>query len=62
MFLQEMTKQTRASAEIEKWLRIRFITKFWLRLRIRVRKKNANSCRSRLRHCGSMATSEVNQK
>jgi len=40
-----MTTQTPASAEIEKWLRIRFATNFWLR----VRKKNTEP--------GSMATS-----
>ena len=35
---------------IEKWLqiRVRFFPNFWLR--IRVRKKNGESCRSRLRH------------
>jgi len=50
-----MTTQTPATAKIEKWLRIRvrFFTNFWLR----VRKKSAESCRSRLRHSGSMATS-----
>jgi len=32
--------------------RVRFFTKFWLR----IRKKNAEPCRSRLRHSGSMAT------
>jgi len=54
-----VTTQTRATAEIEKWLRIpvRIFTKFWLR--IRVLKKNAESCRSRLRHSGSMATSDT---
>jgi len=42
-----MTAQTPAAAEIQKWLRIRvrFFTNFWLR----VRKKNAESCRSRIR-------------
>ena len=36
------------TAEIEKWfrIRVRFFPNFWLR--IRVRKKNAESCRSRL--------------
>jgi len=50
-----MTTQTLATAEIENWFRIRvwFLPNFWLRLR----KKNAESCRSRLRHSGSGATS-----
>jgi len=50
-----MTAQTPATAEMKKWLRIgvRLFTIFWLR----VRKKNAESCRSRLRHCGSRPTS-----
>jgi len=44
-----------ATAEIEKWLRIRvhFFTKFW----ISVGMKNADICWSQLRHCGSMAIS-----
>jgi len=44
-----MTAQTPATAEMEKWLRVlvRFFTCFWPR--IRVRKKNAESCRSWLR-------------
>jgi len=54
-----MTTQTPVSAEIEKWLgiRFRFFTIFWLRVRIWVRKKSRESCRSRLRHSRSMATS-----
>jgi len=46
-----MTAQTPATAEMEGWLRIRirFFTKFWLWARIRVLKKNAESCWSRLR-------------
>jgi len=44
-----MTAQTAATADIEKWIRIRFSTNFWLRFQ----KKNAESCRSRLRHSGS---------
>jgi len=43
-----------ATLEIENWLRVRFFTKIWLR--IRVRKRNAESFRSRLRHSGSIAT------
>jgi len=45
-----MATQIPTAAEIEMWLRIRvlFFTNFWLR--IRVRKKNAESCRSRLRY------------
>ena len=35
--------------------RVRFFTIFWLR--IRVQKRNAESCQSRQRHSGSMATS-----
>ena len=37
-----MTTQTPATAELEKWLqiRVRFFTNFWLRVRIRVRRKN----------------------
>jgi len=37
-----MTTQTPATAEIDKWLRVQFFTNVWLR--IRVRKKNAESC------------------
>ena len=44
-----MTTQTPATAEMEKWLRIRFFTNFWLQDRIRVWKKNAEPCRSQLR-------------
>jgi len=42
-----MTTQTPATPEMEKWhrIRVRFFTNFWLR----VRKKNAESCRSRFR-------------
>jgi len=49
-----MTTQTSATAEMAKWLRfrVRFFTNFWLR----VRKKNAESFRSRLRHSGSGPT------
>ena len=48
-FSLEMTAQSPATAETEKWLRIRFpfFTNFWLRARIRHRKKNAESCRFR---------------
>jgi len=55
-----MAIQTPATAEIEKWLRlwVGFFTKFWLRVRIWVQ-KNTESCRSRLRHSGSMATSAL---
>jgi len=50
-----MTEQT-PTAEMEKWLRIRvrFFSKFWLW----VRKKNAESCRSRLRYSGSGPSSD----
>jgi len=43
-----MTAQSPATAEMEKWLRVRvrFFTNFWLR--IRIWKKNEESCRSRL--------------
>ena len=53
-----MATQTPVTAEIEKWLRIRvrFYRSFWLR--IGIRKKNAESCRSRLEPCASMATSD----
>jgi len=46
-----MTAQTPAAAEIEKWLQIRFrfFPNFWLRIRIRFRKKKAESCWSWLR-------------
>jgi len=52
-----MTTQTPATAEMEKWLRIRVrvFKNFWLQ--IRVRKKNAESCRSRLWQPGSGTTS-----
>jgi len=55
-----MTPQTPATAEIEKWLRIRvlFFTNFWLR--IRVRQKTPESCWSRRRNSGSMVTSTGN--
>jgi len=43
VFAQEMTTRTPTTAKIEKWLRIR--------------KKNAESCRSRVRHSGSVTTS-----
>jgi len=52
-----MTMQTPTIAKIEKWIRVRFSTTFLLRLRIRVRKKNAESFRRQLQHAGSMATS-----
>jgi len=42
-----MTTQT---AAIEKWLLVQIFIKLWLR--IQVQKKNAESCRSRLRHFG----------
>jgi len=42
-----MTTQT---AAIEKWLLVQIFIKIWLR--IQVQKKNAESCRSRLRHFG----------
>jgi len=47
-----ITTQTPATAEIEKWIRIwvRFFPNFWLRVLIRVRKKNAKSFRSRLQY------------
>ena len=50
------TAQTPA-AKNEKWVRngVRYFTKFWLWRR--VRNKNARSCRSRLRHSRSVATS-----
>jgi len=53
-----MTQST-PTAKIEKRLRIRvrFFTNFWHRVWIRVRKKNAESCRSRIRHSGPGATS-----
>jgi len=53
-----MTQPTSATAEIEKWLRVRvrFFTNYWLR--VRVQKKNGESCRSRIRHSGYGAISE----
>ena len=51
------TRQILATAG-NKWHRVRFFTNFRLRLRIQVR-KNAESCQSRLRHSGSVATSAV---
>jgi len=44
------TMQTPATAVSDKWLRVRFFTHFWLR----VRKKNAESCRSWLRIRGHL--------
>jgi len=46
-----MITQTPAPAEIEKglWVHVRFFPNFWLRVRIRVRRKNAESGRSPLR-------------
>jgi len=54
-----MAMQTPAAAGKETWLRVqvRFFT--WFRLRIR--KTNAESCRSRLRHSGSVTTSGRDQ-
>jgi len=54
-----MTTQT-PTPEIEKWIliRVRFFANFWLRVGIRVRKKNAGSCRSRPRYSGSGTTSD----
>jgi len=46
VFSQEMTTQTPATLGLEMWLRVRFFTNFWLR--VRIRKKNAESSRSRL--------------
>ena len=59
VFTYEMTAQTPAPAEMEKWLRtwVRFFPSFWLRLRIRVRKKNPGSCWSWIRLSGSVPTS-----
>jgi len=50
-----MATQTRATADIEKWLRIwvRFFPNFWLQ----VRKKNAESRQSRLRCQAKFLTS-----
>ena len=48
-----MTTQTPATAEIEKWLWVRLFTDFWLP--VRIRKKNAESCRIRLRHSGAIS-------
>jgi len=50
-----MTTLTPATVEIQKWLRIlvRFFANFLLRVRFRVGRKNAESCRSRLRLSGS---------
>jgi len=44
------TTQNAATAENKKWLRIqvRFFTNFWLRFQFQFRKKNAESCRSRV--------------
>ena len=47
LFTWEITTQTPATTEIENCLRVRFFTNFWLR--IWIRKKNAEPCRSRLR-------------
>jgi len=57
-----MITQTPATVEIENWFRIlvRFFTKFSLRVRIRVQKKNAYPCRSRPRHSGSITTTVLN--
>ena len=38
-------------------IRVRFFLNFWLQIRIRIRKKNVESCRSRLRLSGSGPTS-----
>jgi len=43
-----MTPQTPAVAKVEKWLQVRFFPNFWLRVNIRVWRKNSESCRSRL--------------
>jgi len=49
-----MIRQTPAAAEIEKWLRILVRVFTNLLLRIRIRKKNARCCRSRLRIHGHL--------
>jgi len=56
-----MTTQTPATAEIENWLQIRVRIFPNFRLRIRVRKKNAESYRSRLRHSESRPTTVLNR-
>ena len=57
----EMTKKTTANAEIENWLRIR--VRFFpnVRLRVQVRKKNAESYRSGLRRSESRPTTVLNR-
>jgi len=59
-----MTTQTPATAKLEKWLRIRnqFFTNYWLWVCIRIQKKNAESCRSRMRHSRSGTTSGTFQQ
>jgi len=54
-FTSEMTTQTLATAEIEKWLRIR--VQFFKHLWLWIRNKNTESCRIRLQHSGSVTTS-----
>jgi len=56
-----MTAQTPATAEMEKWLRVRFFTNFWWPVRFRVRKKNAESCRNWIQYSGSGPTSASTQ-
>ena len=55
------TTWTPAIAENEKWflISVRFFTNFWSQ--IRVRRKNAESCLSRLRHSGSVTTSAAHR-
>jgi len=48
VFTYEMTMQTPVTAEMEKWLRVRFFTNFLLRVWTVM--KNAESCHSRQRH------------
>jgi len=54
-----MATPTPDTVDIEKWLQIgvRFFLKFWLRVPIRVRKKNAESSLSRLRCQAKFLTS-----
>jgi len=60
VFTKQMTAQTPATAEIEKWLRIPLFPKFWLR--VWIRKTNAESCRSRHQESGSGPTFGPNPK
>jgi len=59
--MKEMTAQTRATAEMEKWLwiRVRFFTNFWLRYGSRSERKTQNPSGVDSGNTGSGPTSGI---